>query len=227
MIHCCVKHNMCFISLNDGANATMNYRRLTDNDLADFAGNVAALLAGTQLTSINTAVRTQMATAIGTLPADLGTQTAAAGVAEAERMAAVSLKNATREQLLAYMAQVKNLLLAGLAPKSQYDLCGFDFRAEPAKVYEPQVPTGLSAFGYSNGVNALKFAGNNDRNSVVYEIWRRHGDTAQWAPYATTKKQSFKDAPVTPGQYYEYKVRAVAAKSVSNFSNPAVVYSKG
>ncbi len=30
--------------------------------------------------------------------------------------------------------------------------------------------------------------------------------------------------PVTPGQYYEYKVRAAAPKSVSNFSNSAVVY---
>lgn len=60
----------------------MNYRRLSDNDLADFALNVAALLGGTQLTAINTAVRTSLATAIGTLPDDLEAQTALASVAE-------------------------------------------------------------------------------------------------------------------------------------------------
>jgi hypothetical protein len=57
-----------------------------------------------------------------------------------------------------------------------------------------------------------------------YEIWRRHGDEGPWGIIATTRKQAFADTPVTPGQYYEYKVRAVAAKSTSNYSNSAVVY---
>lgn len=202
----------------------MNYRRLSDNDLADFAGNVATLLAGTQLAAINTAVRTQIATAIGTLPQDLSAQTAAATVAEAERMSAVSVKNATREQLIGFMAQVRNALVAGLAPKAQFALCGFDFREGPAGSYEAQAPTDLSAFGYSNGVNLIKFKGNNRANAVVYEIWRREGDDGKWVMHKATKKQSFSDTPVTPGQYYEYKVRATAAKSISAFSNSAVVY---
>lgn len=100
------------------------------------------------------------------------------------------------------MSQVKNALLAGLATKDQYDLCGFDYREFSTGPYQAQDPTELSAFGYSNGVNAMKFRGNNNLNSVVYEIWRRHGDTAAWALLATTKKQSFTDTPVTPGQYY-------------------------
>jgi hypothetical protein len=36
------------------------------------------------------------------------------------------------------------------------------------------------------------------------------------------RNQLYEDKPVTPGQYYEYKVKA--AKSESNFSNSAVVY---
>ncbi len=136
----------------------------------------------------------------------------------------MSTKNATREQLIAYMAQVKNALIAGLAPKDQYDLCGFDYKETSTGPYQAQDPTELSAFGYSNGVNEMKFRGNNSLNSVVFEIWRRHGDEGPWGLLATTKKQSFTDTPVTPGQYYEYKVRATAAKSVSNFSNSAVVY---
>lgn len=38
----------------------MDYRRLTDNDLADFAGNVVTLLGGSQLGGINAAVRTAL-----------------------------------------------------------------------------------------------------------------------------------------------------------------------
>lgn len=136
----------------------------------------------------------------------------------------MSTKNATREQLIAFMSQVKNALLAGLAPKDQYDLCGFDYREFASGPYQPADPTELSAFGYSNGVNEVKFRGNNKPGYVVYEIWRRHGDTAAWALHSTTSKQAFSDTPVTPGQYYEYKVRATAAKAVSNFSNSAVVY---
>ncbi|MEP6848972.1 MAG: hypothetical protein ABI999_08945, partial [Acidobacteriota bacterium] len=66
--------------------------------------------------------------------------------------------------------------------------------------------------------------GNNKSGSVVYQVWRRQGDTGAWGLLATTKKQTFTDAPVTPGQYYEYKARASAARSVSHFSNSAVVY---
>jgi hypothetical protein len=205
----------------------MNFRRLSDNDLADFASNVLALLGGTELSAIDTAVRTALTTAIGTLPDDFGQQVRDASNAEGTRMAAVSVKNDSRDQLLAFMSQVRNALLAGVAPKNQYDLCGFDFRDAPVGNYVAQDPTELSAFGYSNGVNTIKYKGNNAPNSVVYEIWRRQGDTGELILHATTKKQSFEDTPVTPGQYYEYKVRAVASKSVSNFSNPAVVYGAG
>ena len=202
----------------------MNFRKLSDKALADFGANVLTLLGGTQLKAIDAAVRTKLVTALGTLPADLSTQSATAGIAETARKAATSTKNTTRFQLEATMAQVKNALLAGLAPKDQYDLCGFDSRSPIAGPYVPLDPTELSAFGYSNAVNVIKWKGNNRLGSVVYEVWRRQGDTGTWALLATTKKQSFTDAPVTPGQYYEYKARASAAKSVSHFSNAAVVY---
>ncbi|MEQ1922683.1 MAG: hypothetical protein ABL952_09255, partial [Pyrinomonadaceae bacterium] len=87
-----------------------------------------------------------------------------------------------------------------------------------------QDPTNLSAFGYSNGVNTLRFDGNNKPGRVVYELWRRHGDTVDWYLHMTTRRQRLIDTPVSPGQYYMYKVRAVGARSVSNFSNVAVVY---
>lgn len=202
----------------------MNFRRLTDNDLADFAENVKTLLSGTEISAIDTVTRTSLVTAIGTLPEDLDELVLMAMTSEGERKAVVSTKNTARESLISLMAQVRNALVAGLAKKEQFDLCGFDYREKAQGTYAAQDPTELSAFGYSNGVNTLKFKGNNRTGSVVYEIWRREGETGTWAVLSTTKKQSFTDTPVVPGQFYEYKVRATAARSVSNFSNAAVIY---
>lgn len=145
----------------------MNFRRLSDNDLADFAASVASLLSGAQLAAIPAVQRTALAAAIGTLPDDLGLQIQQAGNAEAERMSANSLKNATREQLIRFMSQVRNALLAGLAPKTQYDLCGFDFREGAGSSYVAQNPTAFRRPAFSNGVNVLGFKGNNRLNAVV------------------------------------------------------------
>ena len=201
----------------------MNYRALSDNDLADFASNVSTLLAGTELDAIDPNVRRDLQTALGTLPADMSTQTAAAAIAEAERKAAVSAKNATRKTLISLMSQVRDALRAGRAPEKQYSLCQFDYPKGPS-IVQPETPTELVASGTSNGVNTLRFSGNNKSGTVVYEIWRLSGDTAPFTIIATTRKQAFEDAPVTPGQYYNYKVRAVASRARSNFSNVAVVY---
>ena len=200
-----------------------NYRQMTDLELADFAKNVKLLLEGTLLKAIDTNVRTELALNFGTLPATLATQAAAAVAAEAERKAAVSTKNATRTELVTLVSQVRAALRAGLASKDQYDLCGFDFPSLPSP-YDPADPSDLSATGTSNGVNTVRFAGNNKNGRVVYEVWRRQGDSGAWVLHATTKKQRFTDTGVTPGQYYEYKVRAAAARAVSNFSNSGVVY---
>lgn len=202
----------------------MDFRKLSENKLSDFAANIENLLNGNSLTSIEGNVRKNLVTAIGTAPIDLAAQTAIAFAAEGARKAAVSTKNVTRARIISLMSQVRDALRAGLASKNEYDLCGFDFPVTTATTYEAQDPTDLSAFGFSNGINKIRFLGNNKRGRVVYEVWRRHGDTAPWALHATTKKQTFTDTPVQPGQYYEYKVRAMAAKSVSNFSNSAVVY---
>jgi hypothetical protein len=124
---------------------------------------------------------------------------AESAIAEDERKESVSSKNDTRFQLIALMSQVRDALKAGLAPKKEYDLCGFDYRKEPATVIASD-PTDLSGEGRSNGVNYLRWSGNNKTGTFVYELWRLHGDTAPWTLHATTKKQSYTDAAVTPPQ---------------------------
>lgn len=147
----------------------MNFRAISENDLADFAANVALLLAGAELVSIDDRVRAALATAIGALPATLATQAADAAITEGARKACVSERNATRKQIRVLMGQVRDALKAGLAPKKEYDLCGFDYPAERS-TYEAQSPTNLSAFGYSNGINKIRFSDNNRPGRVVYEV---------------------------------------------------------
>jgi len=87
-------------------------------------------------------------------------------------------------------------------------------------------PSDLSATGLSNGINRIEFSGRNEASKVSFEIWRRHGDTADWTLIETTRDQTFEDSPVTPGQYYEYKVRVKKEDEVSEFSESVVVYGK-
>ena len=90
--------------------------------------------------------------------------------------------------------------------------------------HRAQVPSDLAVEGFSNQENRGRFRGNNASGTVVYEVWRREGDEGPWGLRMAVKKQSFTDAGVTPGQYYEYRVRAVAATNMSGWSNSAVVY---
>ncbi len=50
------------------------------------------------------------------------------------------------------MSQIRGALKAGLAPKTQYDLCGFDYPVIASDIYVAQDSSDLPAFGFSNEV---------------------------------------------------------------------------
>jgi hypothetical protein len=202
----------------------MRIKDLTPEQLANFAENVATLLGGTELSAIDSNVRTDLLTSIGTLPASLATQDADAFVASAEAKAAYATRNETVNSTTAVMRNVRDFLIAGNAPKAQFDLCGFDYPFATRSIVVAQIPSDLAVEGFSNHENRGRFQGNNKSGTVTYEVWRREGDEGDWMLRMTTRKQRFTEFGVTPGQYYEYKVRAVAASNVSGFSNSAVVY---
>lgn len=204
----------------------MNFRRANDSDLADMALNIINLLGGSELTAIDAGTRAALIASIGTLPNELQDLTYEALVLEEQRMAAVTKKNAAHAQVEDWIMQVRNFLASGVANKKQYDLCGLYYPPQPVNMYVAQDPAELSVTGYSTGENKCRFRGNNKYGHVMYEIWRRDKG-GEWAMLGSTKKQSYTDAPVRPGQYYEYRVRAAASKNKSNFSNPAVVYADG
>lgn len=211
----------------------MDYYKLPAPELADFAENVATLLGGTDLSAIDSNVRTDLLTAIGTLPASLDTAASDQMVQYDQARAATELREAIRKDLVQIITQVRNSLLAGAAPADQYALCGFNIPVGEATGLArslpvmPNIPSGLGAAGYSNGQIILGFDGNNPNTSVRYEIWRLNGDTNPYALHAVVTKQKFTDYPTTPGELYQYKVRAVTAGGTSGFSNVAVVYGVG
>lgn len=90
------------------------------------------------------------------------------------------------------------------------------------EVDELKTPVAISATAVAGAVNKIEFDGGD--GEISFEIWRRHGDTVDWYLHATTTESSFADSDIKPGQYYEYKVRAVRGDAVSEFSPSAVVY---
>jgi hypothetical protein len=202
----------------------MKLSNITPEEAVNMGDNAATLLAGTALTAIDPAVRTDLLTAIGTLPADLGAAESDALIQAAQAKAGFAARDVTMDALVGILRNLRSFLIAGNAPKEQFDLCMFDKPLTTRTMIVAQVPTNLTVLGYSNHVNKGQFEGNNKSGTVVYELWRREGDEGPWGLHMQTRKQSFSDQGVTPGQYYEYKVRAVAAHNTSDFSNTNVVY---
>lgn len=201
----------------------MNYRKLSDADLVDFAKNVESNLTGHKVACLDNAAADDLAATLTPLNATFETKIEESAASEAATQAVNAEKRIQRAQVEERLGTVQDFLTANKGLEADYDRCGFNYPKAKSTVVAND-PTELTAFGTSNGVNSLAFKGNNKSGSVVYEIWRRHGDEGPWGIIATSKKQNYADTPVTPGQYYEYKVRAVASKSTSNYSNSAVVY---
>lgn len=201
----------------------MDYRRLTDAELVDFSKNVQTQLAAHTVDGLDNTLADQLAATFTPLNASFETVIESGVTQTAVKQSVIADKQSMRDDIILRLATVRNYLVAADTPKKSFEICGFDFRKEPSTVIAAD-PSELSGEGRSNGVNYLSWNGNNKTGTVVYEVWRRHGDTAGWGIIGNTRRQNYIDTPVTPGQYYEYKVRAVAASNASNFSNSAVIY---
>ncbi len=201
----------------------MDYRRLSDADLVDFSKNVKTSLDGGLVTGLDPHLATDLAALLAPINTSFETSIEASVVQTAAKQTANADKQTLREDLTVTLTKVRNNLVAADCPRRAYEACGFNYPKPPTTILA-EAPTDLAAAGTSNGVTRLMFNGNNKNGTVVYEMWRRSGDEGQWGMIGVTKKQGYIDSPVTPGQYYEYKVRAVAATNTSHFSNPAVIY---
>jgi len=204
----------------------MDVKRLGAFELATYARSLKEVLAAGQLFSLDAATRSDLMAKFGTLPDELTEHAAEARAAEDVRKSKISTKNETTAKVRDRVRLLRDTLKANRATAGELALCGFD-HPERRSVYVAEDPTDLSVAGTSNGVNTLRFNGNNRPAQVIYEISRRESRDGKWAVHAVTKKQTFADTGATPGAYYAYRVRAVAAKTVSNFSNTAVIGTVG
>lgn len=201
----------------------MEYRRLNDPLLASFSRNVADKLAAHEVTCLDNALADDLAAMLAPLNTSFEANIDASIESMAVKQAATAARLSDRAAIIEVLSTVLTYLKATGGTPTDFEICLFDYPKTPVTVI-PAAPTDLVAKGTSNGVNTLTFTGNNKPGNVTYEIWRRHGDTAEWGVIGLTRKQTYINMPVTPGEYYEYKVRAVAAKTMSAFSNTAVVY---
>jgi hypothetical protein len=176
-----------------------------------------------ELESLSDELSDELAASLTAPNTSLATKISEHDESEAKTEALGTQKRGFREEVISRISSVQTFIKANKGPESDYDLCQLNYPKAPS-TYIAADPSDLTAFGTSNGINTLKFKGNNKNGSVNYEIWRRQGDEGPWGIIGTTTTQGYEDKPVTPGQYYEYKVKAKAAKSESNFSNSAVVY---
>lgn len=201
----------------------MDFRRLSDADLVDAAKNVEQQLIAHNVDGIDNTLADALAATLTALNPPFETVIENSVVQTAEKQSVIADKQTMRDELLAKLATVRNYLVAAESPKKAYEVCGFTFPKVRSTVVAND-PSDLAGEGRSNGVNYLKWNGNNRTGTVVYEIWRRYGDGLPFVLHGTTRKQVYQDSPVQPGGEYTYKVRAVAATNTSNFSNTALIY---
>jgi hypothetical protein len=203
----------------------MNPRNLNRAALVDFTTNAATGVANGKVTGFLAAQNTSFSDGLTDANAVLAAADLAAVEARTASLEATQIAQNAADDVLRLLSDLKFAMRSVEAPSQDYDAIGFDAPAEFRSVVMPQTPTGLAGTGYSNGINVLTYQGNNVAGSVTYVIEAKIGDTAPYVIVGTSTKQSWKHIGVTPGQFYQYRVRAQAARGlVSDWSNEAVVY---
>ncbi len=203
----------------------MNPRKLDRSQLVDFTTNAATGVADGKVSGFLAAQNTAISDALTDANALLAAANLSAVEARADSLEATQIAQDAADEVQRLLQDLKYGMKSVESPSSDYDAIGFDPPAESRSIVTPQTPTELAATGTSNGVNTLNFVGNNPNGAVTYVIEAKIGDTAPYVMVGMATKQTFKHTGVTPGEFYQYRVRAQAARGlVSDWSNEAVVY---
>lgn len=203
----------------------MDPHRLSRADLVNFTTNAATGVADGKVTGFSAPQNTAISDALTDANAVLSAANLSAVEARAASKEATQIAIDAEFEVQKLLQELKFGMKSVESPAADYDAIGFDPPAETRTLVTPQTPTELAGTGFSNGINLLTFVGNNAAGTVTYIIEAKIGDTAPYVMVGTCTKQSFKHTGVIPGQFYQYHVRAQAARNlVSDWSNEAVVY---
>ena len=203
----------------------MDPNRLHRADLADMAKNTAVQVAAGKVTGLLAEQVAGISTTIGNAAAELAIADQAQVAAVAAAHEATAIAQEKRFRLLRLMQELKYTMKGIGSEANEFDAVGFDPPVTVRQRVNPQMPTELSVAGFSNGVNKLRFTGNNRPSSVTYLIEGRVNDADDYVIIGSTRRQRFRHTGVRPGVPIQYRVRAQAARGVTSaFSNEAVVY---
>ena len=85
-------------------------------------------------------------------------------------------------------------------------------------------PANLVVMGTSDGVNALKWSRNGNRQGTTFLIEAKIGNAENWTLVDAVTGSAYKHKNQTPGVKAQYRVKAKRGESESGTSNTAVVY---
>jgi phage-related tail protein len=193
--------------------------------LADLGKNMATQIAAGKVAGLLPAQRAAISNAIAAASELVATLDKDQVAALAAFRQATTLAQSARFELLRLIQEAKNAMKSVGAEVHEYDAVGFDPPVIGRTPVTPQKPLELSAKGFSNGVNNLRFTGNNLPGRVNYIVEARAAEATQYTIIGVTRRQRFKHTGVKPGVPIMYRVYAQSARGlVSQRSNEAAVY---
>ena len=202
----------------------MNPRQLSRPEVVDFARNAIKALEDGKITGLSPAEAAELAATLSAATDKLATSDQKVVATRSAYREATEDASVDKADVIGILTGLKFRMRGTGAGPDEYKAAGFDPPAGTKRV-DPETPGNLSATGYANGVNRLKYRGNNPAGAMIYTVQARTSLTTEWAIIGSTHKQSFKHEPVSPGQFYQYRVRADATNGrTSDWSNETVVY---
>jgi hypothetical protein len=208
-----------------GGEIVMKPNYLNRADLAAFGKHTATQVANGKVSGLLAEQVASISAAIAEASAELAETDRLQMQIRAAALEATTIAQEKRILVLKLLQDLKYLMKGLGCALHEFVAVGFDEPVIGRHPVVPQIPQELSATGYSNGVNMLRFSGNNGAGRVTYTIEAKIGDSPTYAMIGTSKSQRFKHINVTPGMPVLYRIRAQTSRGwVSNWSNEAAVY---
>jgi len=192
----------------------MNPNYLTRADLVEFGRNTATMVADGKVSGLLAAQVAAISAAIAIATEELAEADLRQVELRAAAIEATTIARVKRKRLLKLIQDLKYTMKALQSSADQYNALGFDPPVKGRHPVTPQMPLGLSATGYSNGVNRLRFTRNNLAGRVIYVVEAKIADSSQYAMIGFTRSQKFTHRGVSPGVPVQYRVYAQAARGL-------------
>ena len=183
------------------------------------------------LNNFNTVANTNM-TALGLTAADMTALTGAASGLSTSisvmKTAKASLKAASQGELSATKTvngTVRGVVRriqsnAAVAPALKASL-GINPRNAPKNHAPPVTPTGLTAEGFSTGVNSVKWNRAGNKQNTIFVVQAQVGAAGDWVEVGSKNATKFDHVGQTPGVKVAYRVLATRA-GMASVPSPAV-----